>query len=106
MHDAEALMQHILYLDKMPNMQRLGTVPVGKTVEEQLRYTLESEKKAIDKLSSAVAHCQDVGDYTTREILETMLVDEREHVDWVEAQLTLVEQVGLQNYMAQQIVPE
>lgn len=104
MRDAEVLMQHILYLEKMPNMQRLGSVPVGRTVEEQLRYTLDAEIAAIGKLSDAISHCQDVGDFTTREILETMLVDERDHVDWVEAQITLIEQVGLQNYMAQQIV--
>jgi bacterioferritin len=104
MRDAQTIMRHILYLERMPNMQRLGNIRVGRDVEEQLRFTLDAEVSAIGKLSEAVAHCQEVGDFTTREILEEMLVDERDHVDWVESQLSLIEQVGAQNYMAQQIV--
>jgi bacterioferritin len=106
MKHAEKLMERVLYLDGFPNVQRLGKVTIGETVEEQLRLDLALEKQAIPMLNSAIALCRAEGDNGSAELLEHILENEEEHVDWLEAQLTLVEQVGLQNYLAEQIKGE
>jgi bacterioferritin len=103
MKDSEHIIHHILYLEGIPNMQRLGRVAVGETVAEQLRLTLDQEVAAVDTLNGGISHCAQVGDFTTRNILERMVRDEEEHIDWLETQLQTIEQVGMENYLSQQI---
>jgi bacterioferritin len=106
MHDAEALIEHILYLDGVPNMQRLGTVNVGETVPEQLAADLTAEHEMLTLLSEGVTHCAQVEDYTTRHMLEAMVQDVDEHIDWIETQQELIRQVGLELYLSEQIKKE
>jgi bacterioferritin len=106
MQHADKVIQRILYLDGMPNLQKLGKLEIGETVLEQLQSDLALEKRAIPVLNAGVELCRGKGDNGTAELLEEILVDEEEHADWLEAQLTLVEQVGLQNYLAQQVKAE
>lgn len=103
MKDAEALVDRILYLEGVPNMQRLGAVRVGETVPEKLRLALEVEVEAIDRLNKGIATCTEVGDNGSRELLEGILTGEEEHADWLEAQLELIRQVGEAHYLSQQI---
>jgi bacterioferritin len=103
MQHADKVIQRILYLEGMPNLQKLGKLEIGETVLEQLQSDLALEKRAIPVLNAGVELCRGKGDNGTAELLEEILVDEEEHADWLEAQLTLVEQVGVQNYLAEQI---
>lgn len=103
MKDADALIERILYLDGMPNVQRLGSVRVGETAPEKLALALELEKEAIERLNRAITLCVELGDNGSRELLKEILVGEKAHADWVEAQLELMSQVGEAHYLAQQI---
>ena len=103
MKDADAVIERILYLDGVPNMQRLGAVAVGETVLEQLEVDLELEKAAVERYNRGVALCVAEGDNGTRDLFETQLRGEEEHLDWIESQLELIRQVGLENYLSQQI---
>jgi len=103
MRDAEQLMDRILYLEGVPNMQRLGPVRVGETVPEKLKVALDLEREAIDRLNKGIARCSDAGDNGTRELLEKILEGEEDHADWLESQLELIRQVGEAHYLAQQI---
>ncbi len=103
MHHADEVIERILYLDGHPNLQKLGKLEIGETVLEQLKSDLALEKRAIPTLNDGIALCREKGDNGTAELLEEILVDEEEHADWLEAQLNLVEQVGEQNYLAEQI---
>ena len=106
MKDADKIIEHILYLEGLPNVQRLGTVKIGETVPEQLKSDLAKEKEMVKLLTEAIEHCTKVGDYTTRHILEDMVKDEDEHIDWIETQLETIKQVGLENYLSEQIKKE
>lgn len=106
MKDADQIINHILYLEGLPNMQRLGSVKIGETVPEQLKVDLDKEKAMVKLLTEAIQHCAKVGDYTTRHMLEDMVKDEDEHIDWIETQLETIKQVGLQNYLSEQIKHE
>jgi bacterioferritin len=103
MKDSEELIDHILYLEGLPNLQRLNELAIGENILECLQVDLEAEKAAVALLGEAIAHCEQVGDYTTRDILTEMIRDEEEHVDWFETQLQTIEQVGLQLYLSQQL---
>ncbi|HVM06183.1 MAG TPA: bacterioferritin [Acidimicrobiales bacterium] len=103
MKDADSLIERILYLDGVPNMQRLGPVRVGESAPEKLKLALDVESEAIARLNAGVAVCVELGDNGSRELLERILVGEEEHADWLEAQLELVRQVGEAHYLAQQI---
>ena len=103
MKHADALIERILYLEGVPNLQRLGKVNVGQTVPEQFRLDLEVEKSAVKALNTAIELCRSLGDNGSRELLERMLLSEEGHANWLEAQLTLIAQVGEANYLAQQI---
>lgn len=103
MKDADALIERILYLDGMPNVQRLGSVRVGETAPEKLALALELEKEAIERLNRGIAVCVELGDNGSRELLKEILVGEEGHADWLEAQLELIAQVGEAHYLAQQI---
>jgi bacterioferritin len=106
MKDADELIDHILYLEGVPNMQRFGTVQVGETVPEQFKADLKAEQEMVKLLTKAITHCVKVGDYTTRHKLEDMVKDEEEHIDWIETQLDTIKQVGLENYLSEQIKKE
>ncbi|MBA2281214.1 MAG: bacterioferritin [Acidimicrobiia bacterium] len=103
MKDADELIERILYLDGVPNLQRLGSVRVGETVAEKLTLALELEKEAIDRLNAGIADVVARGDNGTRELLDDILHGEEEHADWVERQLALIAQIGEPLYLAQQI---
>jgi len=103
MKHAEELIERVLFLEGMPNVQRLGKITIGETVEEQLKLDLALEKQAIPLLNDGIALCRAESDNGSADLLEDILEDEEEHVNWLEAQLTLVEQVGIQNYMAEQM---
>ena len=106
MKDAENLIEHILYLEGVPNMQRLGTVTVGEKVPEQFNADLKAEMDMVKTLTEGINHCTKVGDFTTRHMLEDMVQDEDAHIDWIETQLDTIKQVGLENYLTEQIKKE
>ena len=103
MKHADELIERILYLEGVPNLQRLGKVKVGEKVPEQLRLDHALEVEAVARLNKAIELAIRLHDNGTRDLLERILVSEEEHVDWLEAQFDLIEQVGEQNYLAQQI---
>ena len=103
MRDAEALVDRILYLEGMPNFQRLGTVAVGETVGEKLAAALALEVAAVERLNRGIATCMESGDHGSRDVLQAILRGEEEHADWLEAQLGLIAQLGEANYLAQQL---
>lgn len=103
MKDADAIIERILYLEGVPNMQRLAPVTVGETVEEQFRLDLAVEQAAVERYNRGIALCLAKGDGGTRELLEHRLVGEEHHLDWLETQLGLIDQVGLENYLTTQI---
>ena len=103
MKDADRLIERILYLEGLPNLQRLGKVNVGQTVLEQLKLDLEVERDAIRRLNDGVEQARSLGDNGSRELLEDILKGEEDHANWIEAQLTLIAQAGEANYLAQQI---
>jgi bacterioferritin len=100
---ARRLAARILYLDGQPDVQRLGTVHPGKTAEEMFRLDLDVERTANEALNRAIAQCRSVGDNGTVELLDELLEDTEEHRHWLEAQLAMIDQVGVQNYLAQQV---
>jgi bacterioferritin len=103
MKDAEELIERILYLEGVPNLQRLGTVRVGETVREKIDLALDVEREAIDRLNRGVLLCREHGDNGSRLLLEQILSGEEEHADWLETQLELIRQVGIEHYLAQQV---
>jgi bacterioferritin len=106
MKDADRLIERILYLEGVPNVQRLSKVNVGQTVPEQLRLDLEVERAAIQRLNEGIEVTRSLGDNGSRDLLEDILEGEEGHANWIEAQLTLIAQVGEANYLAQQIRTE
>ena len=103
MKDADELIERILYLEGIPNLQRLGTVRVGETPAEKLQLALELERDAIERLNRGLAVCVERGDNGSRDLLENILEGEEAHADWLETQLALIRQVGDAHYLAQQI---
>ena len=103
MKHAKELIDRILFLEGVPNVQKLHALKIGKDVKEQLQSDLALEQKAIPDLKEAIEICNQVKDHGTRELLEHILVSEEEHVDWIESQLNVIEEVGIENYLSQQI---
>ena len=103
MEDAQHLIQHILFLEGVPNLQRLNQVMVGETVQEDLELNLQAELNAVAALTDAISHCAAVQDFNTRGILEGMIHDEEEHVDWLETQLETIRFIGVDLWLNQQI---
>jgi bacterioferritin len=103
MKHAEELIERILYLEGVPNMQRYGTVQVGETVPEQISAELDTEKEAISRLNAGILTSKEAGDNGTRLLLEKILDDEEEHADWLETQLELINQIGTEHYLSQQL---
>jgi len=103
MKDADEVIERVLYLEGLPNLQRLGKVHVGESVPEMFRLDLQLEKDAIALLNPGIEQCRRAGDNGSAELLEHILEGEEEHANWIEAQLTLLEQVGAAGYLAEQI---
>ena len=103
MKHAETLTDRILYLEGIPNLQRLFPLRIGETVPEQLGNDLAVEMAALQRLNDGIALCTRLGDNGTRELLEDILVEEENHVDWLETQLETIRQIGVEHYLAQQM---
>jgi len=105
MKHADKLAERILFLDGLPNFQLLGRLKIGENVEEVLKADLALEEEAIPVLRDGIAHCEAVRDYISRELLESILENEEEHVDTLERQFDMIKNMGLQNYIQLQSEP-
>ena len=103
MKHADKLIERILYLEGLPNVQRLGKISIGTTVPEMLKNDYEVESVAIPLLNASIVTCGAAGDHGTQDLLRDILHAEEEHADWLEAQFELIKQVGEAHYLAQQI---
>jgi len=100
---AEKLMDRILFLEGTPNMTDIGPIKVGANVKAQLESDLAVELDAVPRLNAAIKTATELGDNASRELFEEILIDEEEHVDHLEGQLHIINEIGLENYLAQQI---
>jgi len=103
MKHAETLIERILFLEGTPNLNDMPKLQVGKDVKQQLQNDLALEKDAVAEYNAAIATCRKAGDQASADILQAILADEEDHVDFLETQLAIIEGVGLQNYLAQQL---
>jgi len=100
---SSGLIDHILYVDGTPDVEHLDAIAHGKDVAALFAADLEFEREDAELLRQAIVHCAKVGDFTTRHILEHMIVDTEEHIDWFETQLRVIKQIGLDRYLCEQM---
>jgi bacterioferritin len=105
MRHAEILMQRLLFLEGIPNMTELFPIRVGGDVKSQLENDLALELDAVPRLNAAIKAATEIGDNGSRELFKQILLDEEHHIDYLEGQLHVVEEIGIENYLAQQIHP-
>lgn len=103
---SSGLIDHVLYLEGVPEVDRIDTIARGKTVSELIEADLHFELEDAEMLRESIVHCSKSGDFTTRHLLEHMVIDTEEHIDWFETQLRSIKQVGLERYLAEQIHSE
>lgn len=103
MKHAEKIIERILYLEGTPNVSKLNPVNIGKDVEAQFRSDYESEKLAVNSYNESIKACVEVGDNGTRELFKSNLLDEEGDIDWLEAQMDQIKQMGIQTYLSQQV---
>lgn len=105
MQHADKLIERILFLEGLPNLQELGKLLIGENVKEAFEGDLQLEHDGHKDLKAAIAHSEQVKDYVSRELFEEILENEEEHIDWLETQLSLIESVGLENYLQSHMAP-
>ena len=105
MKHADRLAERVLFLEGLPNFQMLGRLRVGENVEEILKADLELEREAVEQLRGAIAHAESVRDFVSRDLFSDILENEEEHIDTLEQQFDMIEQMGLQNYIQLQSKP-
>ena len=103
MKHADSIIERILFLDGIPNLQRLDKLHIGESVPEQLKCDLELEHRAIARLRDGIDLCRQKGDRTSEDLLASILAAEEDHVDWLETQLGLIDALGEKHYLAQQM---
>ena len=103
MKHADQLIERILFLEGLPNLQDLGKLLIGQDAREILNSDLKLERSSEPDLRDAIQYCETVRDYVSRELFEAILAGEEEHIDWLETQLSLIEQLGLENYLQSQL---
>ncbi len=103
MQHADKLIERILFLEGLPNLQKLGKLRIGENVPEILQCDLDLELDALPELRTAISYCEEVKDFVSRDLFDEILVSEEEHVDWLETQLGLVAKLGVENYQQSQV---
>ncbi|SDI46079.1 bacterioferritin [Ferrimonas sediminum] len=106
MKHADKLIERILFLEGLPNLQSLGKLRIGENTKEMLECDLALEMDAIQDLREAITYCKSVRDYVSGELLDDILEEEEEHVDWLETQLELIDKMGIQNYLQSQTIDD
>ena len=99
MKHADQLIERILFLEGLPNMQDIGKLRIGEATREMIECDLALEMDALPELKDAIAYCEECRDFVSRDLFDSILASEEEHVDWLETQLALIDKMGIENYL-------